>query len=501
MKKFIFSLTLVGAVSSSVAQVAAQKPAESKASPSPTTITRERRSAASTTSGSITPASTVSAPASGVVQNTSTKTEQKTSDTSSGATKQGDQTDVAKPVEEKKEPGPTDPVSDLKAQIEGAETSQQRVPLQLKLVDLLAGSGKRTEAVAELNAIVASDEFNPQGYFNTGNSFARLGETDAAITAYRKALDQRKGQYSKAYNNLGVLLLRIGRWDEAYDAFISALKLESFHYAEASYNLGRLYAARGENDLAIREWKRTLTIDKNHEAAANALAHIGTEGSVVVAPERAKADNSTKRKSSEQAGNSLTPARTNPIVTTPATTIKNTTAGSNRKVFTLDSASYQFLQRARESSEHGKTQEAIADYQRVIARQGGYFAPANLEMSYLLVATKRFDEAQANLLKVSNRDGNLYPASYFHLARLYELRNELPLAEAAFSRAAEAYGPRNSQVLLDLSRVREKQGNFKGALQAMEQYLNIMDSQGQHVSWSDERLSELRRKSTTTTPR
>src|SRR6185369_9484048 len=113
------------------------------------------------------------------------------------------------------------------------------------------------------------------------NSLARLDDNNGAVEAYRKAIDQRKGNYSRALNNLGVVLLRIGRWDESYDALLSALKLESFRYSEASYNLGRLYAARGQSDLAVREWRRALAVDPKHSAAAAALSR-GAEDDVIV---------------------------------------------------------------------------------------------------------------------------------------------------------------------------------------------------------------------------
>jgi len=61
----------------------------------------------------------------------------------------------------------------------------------------------------------------------TAELFGRLGATVAltyhkngsgaeaavaAISAYKTAIEQRKGYYSRAYNNLGVMLLRAGRW-------------------------------------------------------------------------------------------------------------------------------------------------------------------------------------------------------------------------------------------------------------------------------------------------
>ena len=357
-----------------------------------------------------------------------------------------------------------DPIASLRAQIQGASTAADRNRLRLKLADLLLTSGKKSEALVELQQIANSNDFDPIGFYNLGNFFARLDDSEAAIGAYRTAIEQRKGRYSRAYNNLGVVLLRTGRWDDAYDALVSALKLENFRYAEASYNLGRVYAARGQNDLAAREWRRALAIDPHHDAAAQALAHVGSEGRIVVRTPAAKASPKVE----------LTPAAETPL--------------------TLDQVSFDFLQRARAASERGKMLEAVENFRRVLNRQGGYFAPANLELSYTLLSLKRKDEALANLLQVSQRDGARYPISYFHLARLYEARGELKLAEAAFSQAASTYQPTNAQFVLDLSRVREKLGDFKGALDAMEQYLKLVP--GQKPLWLDDRLAQLRTKAT-----
>jgi hypothetical protein len=56
------------------------------------------------------------------------------------------------------------------------------------------------------------------------------------------------------------------------------------------------------------------------------------------------------------------------------------------------------------------------------------------------------------------------------------------------------FGSQNAQFLLDISRVREKKGDFKGALESMEQYLTVIKQQGQEPAWSDERLAALRQK-------
>ena len=358
-----------------------------------------------------------------------------------------------------------DPVASLRNQIEAAPNASERNHLRLKLAELLLTTGHKPEALKELNAIATSTAFDPVGFYNLGNTFARLGESEAAISAYKTAIDQRNGSYSRAYNNLGVVLLRAGRWDEAYDALLSALKLESFRYAEASYNLGRVYAARGQHDLAAREWRRALAVNPQHDAAAQALARAGTEETIVVVPEPRASTRPIAKKSAP----SMAPAP---------------------KVLTLDQASFDFLQRARSASEHGKMTDAVENFRRVLSRQDGYFPPANLELSYALLNLKRYDEAINNLVAVSTRDGARYPISYYHLARVYELKGDLKNAEDAFAKAA----PSNAQFLLDLTRVREKLGDYKGSLDAIEQYLKLMEKQGEKPAWSDERLAELRTK-------
>ncbi len=284
-------------------------------------------------------------------------------------------------------------------------------------------------------------------------------------------------------------MLRQGRWDEAYDSLLSALKLESFHYAEASYNLGRLYAARGESDMATREWRRTLSIDPEHRAAAQALS-LGSPAGVVMRSEAAAKAPRPTRDISRMPGLSAGNTEASPRLGTSPSSPNSAKA----KVLTLDPVRYEFLQRARNLRERGKHQEAVQNYQSVLSRSHGYFPPANLELSYALLMLNRTDEALANLLQVAKRDGALYPISYFYLARLYEAKGNLKSAEEFFFIAAIAYKSQNSSFLLDLTRVRERQGDFKGALAAMEEYVTEMEQQGLKPEWSSRSLTNLREK-------
>lgn len=170
------------------------------------------------------------------------------------------------------DPAKSDKVGVLRAQILDAKTEVERVRLQRTLVDYLMALGRPGDAAIELRSMLNAENLDAATYYNIGNGLARIGDREQAVTAYRKAIDARQGNYPRALNNLGVVLLDLGRLDEAYDAFVLAIKQQNFRYAEASYNLGKVYAKRGEADLAISEWTRALAVQPDHVEAAIGLA-------------------------------------------------------------------------------------------------------------------------------------------------------------------------------------------------------------------------------------
>jgi tetratricopeptide (TPR) repeat protein len=357
--------------------------------------------------------------------------------------------------------------------------NSEKIRAQLKVVEQLIAADRKEDALKELRTIAGEDLLDPQGFYNIGNAFARLGESDGAISAYRKAIAQRQGRYSRALNNLGVVLMREGRWTEASEALLSALRVENFYYAEASYNLGRLYALQGQRDLAVREWQRALRVDPEHVAARHALATGGRDYEVVAAP-------APKRERTVSARRETTPQ--------PKPEPAKAPRAAASKTFVVDPATFSDLQQARSLRERGKDQEAVLKYRSVISRMGGYFAPANLELSYVLIELKQAGEALALLQALTARDGARFPISYYHLARLYELNGDLESAAKNYDQLTAYFKTSNPQFLLDVSRVREKQGDFNGALKALEEYLNDTATRGGKPHWSEERLATLRQK-------
>lgn len=445
--------------------------------------TRSRRASA-TASPEVKVEAEPSKPAAAETPKIATDEQSREAATETGAESTATREAEIKPKSSTPEKAAADPaVSELRDQIEAAGTAAEKTRLQLQLVELLVAKGAKQDAVNELHAMTAIERFDPQGLYNIGNALARLGDAEGAIRAYRKAIEQRKGRYSRAFNNLGVIELRQGHWDEAYEAFMSALRLENFRYAEASYNLGRLYATRGESDLALREWKRALTVNPEHVAAKQALAGSANFSRVAVSDASAK-------KPAEK-GTAAAPLKAQPVAAASSPRPMKT---GRPVTLAVDRETFGYLQNARAARERNRPEDAVTNFRRVIARMDGYFVPANLELSYVLISLKRYDEAIVALLPVTQQDGVRYPISFYHLARLYEMSGELKLAEENFSRAASSYRHENAQFLLDVSRVREKLGDVQGALTVLEEYLALMTQKNLKPDWSDARLASLRGK-------
>jgi tetratricopeptide (TPR) repeat protein len=449
----------------------------------------------------------------------------------------------------------------LRAQAEAAATPAERGRLRQALAERLAEGGRRAEAVELLRSMLAEERLDPAFFYNAGNALARLGESESAADAYRKAIAQRRGNYARAEHNLGVVLTRLGRWEEAEEALQAALKLESYTYAEASYSLGRLYALRGETDLAAAEWSRTLRLKPDHADAAAALARTLAEGGdaeqalavldsfaaraarvggappreitvargEIVAAANVERESrvahvtrntsetlnasetrnaSAARVASEVRSASESRGAADMRGASPLTLPTDTTAilrgaraaGNARGPFVANKRAFPLLLDARAARADDRPEEAAALYRRVIKESGGYLAPANLELGLTLISLRHNEEAAANLLAVVRKEGARYPLVFYHLGRIYEHLDRLGEAGEAYARAAELAGEESPQFYLDLSRVREREGRSAEALAAAERYVNALARKGLKPDWARERVEALRKQTAQAAP-
>ena len=178
----------------------------------------------------------------------------------------------------------------------------------------------------------------------------------------------------------------------------------------------------------------------------------------------------------------------------PSASRESRTASARLRPLVIGRETYDLLRRAREAREGRRGDEAVALYRRAIETNGGYFAPANLELGFTLAGLQRTEEAVASLLAVTGREPTRYPIAFYHLGRYYEHLGELGQADAAFARAAALMGGQSPQFFADLSRVREREGKYVEALYAAEQYVRAMGRDGAAPAWARERVALLRKK-------
>ncbi len=102
------------------------------------------------------------------------------------------------------------------------------------------------KAIKHFKEALRLDENFSEALNNLGNTYAKMGEFDKAIEAYKKAISNPLYKNAAlALNNLGMVYYRIAKYDEAIDSFKEALKrFSDFHLPY--YGLALCYNAKGQ---------------------------------------------------------------------------------------------------------------------------------------------------------------------------------------------------------------------------------------------------------------
>jgi tetratricopeptide (TPR) repeat protein len=136
----------------------------------------------------------------------------------------------------------------------------------------LARLGRIDEAMTHYQKAVEIKPGYADTQFNLGNGLRQKGRVDEAIACYQKAL-QIQPDLAGAHMNLGNILGQQGRMDEAIAHYQKALQIQP-DSAEAHCNLGSAFFRQGRMEEAIAHYQKALEIQPDSAEAHMNLGNI-----------------------------------------------------------------------------------------------------------------------------------------------------------------------------------------------------------------------------------
>lgn len=140
---------------------------------------------------------------------------------------------------------------------------------RMQLADVHRRQREFALAKQSLNAALAIRPGAVEAYYQLGQVCKQAGESDAALAAFSKVLEQQP-HYSKALEQHCHLLLVLGRLDEAIDGYHRYLQLHPGD-AVALYNLGMGYHGAEKFAEAVQAYRKAIAADPKFDSPHNNL--------------------------------------------------------------------------------------------------------------------------------------------------------------------------------------------------------------------------------------
>ncbi|KGS49772.1 tetratricopeptide repeat family protein [Burkholderia pseudomallei MSHR5492] len=172
-------------------------------------------------------------------------------------------------------------VSAALALLPGAAALAQKAPAPTDgtpEIDASITNRNWAQALAQLDARIASNPRDVQAQFKRGTVLARLNRDDDAIKQFVE-LTQAYPELPEPYNNLAALYAKHGRYDDARSALVTATHANP-NYGLAYENLGDLYLR-----LAAESYKRAQSLGRTTGASAQRLSDLQK----IIAPPKTRA--------------------------------------------------------------------------------------------------------------------------------------------------------------------------------------------------------------------
>lgn len=135
----------------------------------------------------------------------------------------------------------------------------QRSDVACEYALLLTKRGEPQQALAVLKTVLVREPQTAAAWIGLGHANGQLGDLDAAVSAFRKALELIPGE-REARHNLAVVLMRQWRLTEA-EALVHEIIADDLHPAEAWSMLGTIYRMQARPDEALTAFKYALQVE------------------------------------------------------------------------------------------------------------------------------------------------------------------------------------------------------------------------------------------------
>ena len=325
----------------------------------------------------------------------------------------------------------------------------------------LSALGRREEARRTIEEAVATMPDDGLGHYLRGSLYERMGDSDAAIAAYREAVSLDPGNADTYRRLAGQLVDHLKAFEEAIEIYGKALdlqpdyardhaclgkihyQLERFDEAEAAYRkavqldeteasghigLGMIHLRRGDAEAAGRAFLIALELTPTTNAdLANlglGLAEVGRIDEAEAVLRRALRVNSNEAPALSNLGMLLFKHRNRPT---------EALALFERGVALKPSNAVLHANRGRVLDALGEKKKAIAAYRRAIAldpERAGF----HTNLGVLLLETKEYDEA----IKIHEKAVKLDPTErvyWFNLGQAYREKGDVENTIHAFRQA------------------------------------------------------------------
>ena len=311
---------------------------------------------------------------------------------------------------------------------------------------VLKGLGQLDASVEAYNKALAIKPDYAEACYNMGGTLKQQGKLEEAIEAYKKAL-AIEPNYAEAYNNMGIAIKDQGKLGEAIEAYNKALAIKPDN-AAAYYNVGNAFKDQSKLEEAIEAYNKALALKPDYAAAyynmGNALKEQGKLEEAILAYNKALAIKPDYAEAYSNMGITL--------------------------------------------REQGKLEEAIEAYNKALALKPDY-AEACYNMGGTLKQQGKLEEAIEAYNKALAIKPN-YAEAYNNMGIAIKDQGKLEEAIEAYNKAL-AIKPDNAEAYNNMGVTLQEQGELEDAIRAYNKALAIKPDNAETVENSQSLAVQL----------